>query len=237
MPNGTRSTATRTISCLRADRQAPWRRRGHGRPDAGHVARRSGPVPCCVASGCWSGCLARPRLLRRRTSTMFSTPPRRRTISAFGSGWSGTGPTRPARVSPPDGPHRLRSGELRRHRRLARRRSGQLDRGGRGVPRRHRFNGPAELKELLLTRYRDDFLRSLTEKMLTYALGRKLDYYDAPAVAEIVENLHRETTGFRRCGRHRPQRAVSLPGRVKRGERIEFWRPTCAAHRSRMARL
>jgi hypothetical protein len=59
-----------------------------------------------------------------------------------------------------------------------------------------RFHGPAELKEILLTQYRDDFLRCLTEKMLTYALGRKLDYYDAPAVAQIVEDLHRDDYRF-----------------------------------------
>ena len=32
--------------------------------------------------------------------------------------------------------------------------------------------------------------------MLTYALGRKLDYYDAPAVAQIVEDLHRDHYRF-----------------------------------------
>jgi hypothetical protein len=49
------------------------------------------------------------------------------------------------------------------------------------------FDGPAELKELLVTRYRDDFLYCLTERMLTYALGRKLEPTDTLAVAEIVD--------------------------------------------------
>jgi hypothetical protein len=43
-----------------------------------------------------------------------------------------------------------------------------------------------ELKDLLVGPRRDDFVRCLTEHMLTYALGRKLEYYDAAAVDEIA---------------------------------------------------
>ena len=32
----------------------------------------------------------------------------------------------------------------------------------------------------------DRFVRTLTEKLLTYALGRGLEYYDMPAVRRIV---------------------------------------------------
>ena len=31
----------------------------------------------------------------------------------------------------------------------------------------------------------DHFVSTLTEKLLTYALGRGLEYYDAPAIREI----------------------------------------------------
>jgi len=31
-------------------------------------------------------------------------------------------------------------------------------------------------------------VRTITEKMLTYALGRGLEYYDAPAVRQIARN-------------------------------------------------
>ena len=41
-----------------------------------------------------------------------------------------------------------------------------------------------------------DFLRALTEHMLTYALGRKLEYYDAPAVAEIVAHVEKNDYRF-----------------------------------------
>jgi mono/diheme cytochrome c family protein len=46
------------------------------------------------------------------------------------------------------------------------------------------FTGPVELRKVLLT-HADDFLTTLTEKLLTYALGRGLDSADAPAVRQI----------------------------------------------------
>ncbi len=45
-------------------------------------------------------------------------------------------------------------------------------------------NGPEGLKKVVLDR-RDDFVECLTAKMLTYALGRGLEYYDQPAVRAI----------------------------------------------------
>jgi hypothetical protein len=47
------------------------------------------------------------------------------------------------------------------------------------------FQGPAGLRGMLLDR-RDEFVTTLTEKLLTYALGRGIDYRDAPAVRAIV---------------------------------------------------
>lgn len=51
-----------------------------------------------------------------------------------------------------------------------------------------KFSGPVEMKSVLLAR-RDDFIRNLTEKMLAYALGRGLEYYDTPAVKKISSTL------------------------------------------------
>lgn len=56
------------------------------------------------------------------------------------------------------------------------------------------FNGPVELKKILLSR-RDDFVRNLIEKTLTYALGRGVEYYDAPVVKEIQKSMAAQ--GFR----------------------------------------
>jgi hypothetical protein len=47
------------------------------------------------------------------------------------------------------------------------------------------FSGAVELKDLLVHQRRDDFVRCLTEHLLTYALGRKVEYFDGPAIAEI----------------------------------------------------
>ncbi len=47
------------------------------------------------------------------------------------------------------------------------------------------FAGPAELLEILATRYDDRFLHAITTRMLTYALGRGLTPLDRPAIGEI----------------------------------------------------
>lgn len=57
------------------------------------------------------------------------------------------------------------------------------------------FTGPGELKKILLER-KTDFARCLTEKMLTYGLGRGLEDYDAPAVAAIVGELEKSDYRF-----------------------------------------
>jgi len=54
------------------------------------------------------------------------------------------------------------------------------------LPDGTKFNGPAELKKILLTGHRDEFVTTVTEKLLTYALGRGLEAYDAPAVRAIM---------------------------------------------------
>lgn len=49
------------------------------------------------------------------------------------------------------------------------------------------FSGPRELAEVIAGARRRDFHRCLAEKLLTYALGRGVEYFDAPAVDTIVE--------------------------------------------------
>ncbi len=51
------------------------------------------------------------------------------------------------------------------------------------------FDGPAELGQALLREpWRTEFVGTVTEKLLTYALGRGLDYYDAPVVRRIIRD-------------------------------------------------
>jgi len=56
------------------------------------------------------------------------------------------------------------------------------------------FEGPTGLRDLLLDRP-NDFVGTVTEKLMMYALGRGLEYYDAPTVRKIV----REAAGENYC--------------------------------------
>ena len=50
------------------------------------------------------------------------------------------------------------------------------------------FNGPAGLRKLLVNERRGEFVETIAEKLMTYALGRGLEYYDQPAVREVIRN-------------------------------------------------
>jgi uncharacterized protein DUF1592/uncharacterized protein DUF1588/uncharacterized protein DUF1585/uncharacterized protein DUF1595 len=53
------------------------------------------------------------------------------------------------------------------------------------LPDGNSFDGPVALRELLLTRH-DSFVSTVTHKLLTYALGRGVEYYDMPAIRQIT---------------------------------------------------
>ncbi len=55
-----------------------------------------------------------------------------------------------------------------------------------------KFADVRELAAVLATSRGDDFLRCLTEKLLVYALGRGLEYFDTPTTAKIVEQLKKD---------------------------------------------
>jgi hypothetical protein len=55
------------------------------------------------------------------------------------------------------------------------------------------FSGPAELRQVL-NGMLPEFSRTLTEKMLIYALGRGLERYDRRTILEITDKL--ETSGY-----------------------------------------
>lgn len=60
------------------------------------------------------------------------------------------------------------------------------------LPTGEEFTGPGELRKILLKTKKEDFVRCLAEKMLTYALGRGLEYYDKCAVDKIVEATRKD---------------------------------------------
>ncbi len=62
------------------------------------------------------------------------------------------------------------------------------------LPGGTRFDGPAGLRAVLYAQ-RDQFARNLSEKVLTYALGRGLESYDEPVIEEIRKDIARN--GYR----------------------------------------
>jgi hypothetical protein len=69
----------------------------------------------------------------------------------------------------------------------------KIDAGG-GLPDGSRFEGVAGLEKGLLDRP-EVFATTFAEKLLTYALGRGVEYYDGPAVRQIVRQA--KTKDFR----------------------------------------
>ncbi len=63
------------------------------------------------------------------------------------------------------------------------------------LPDGKKFNGPAELRGILKQR-EGDFCRCLTEKMLTYALGRGMERFDRCTIDEIARNLSKNQYRF-----------------------------------------
>jgi hypothetical protein len=55
------------------------------------------------------------------------------------------------------------------------------------LPDGTKFEGPSELRQILLGK-REQFVETVSGKLLTYALGRGVEYYDMPAVRKIVRD-------------------------------------------------
>ncbi len=53
------------------------------------------------------------------------------------------------------------------------------------------FSSVQQLKRILVEKHAKDFYRTLTEKMLTYAVGRGLDYSDVETVDQIVSRIEK----------------------------------------------
>jgi len=63
-----------------------------------------------------------------------------------------------------------------------------------GLPDGSKFEGVSGLQRALLSRP-EIFAGTFSEKLLTYALGRGVEYYDAPAVRRVVREAR--TSDFR----------------------------------------
>jgi len=78
-----------------------------------------------------------------------------------------------------------------------------------------KFEGPLELTRILSEEKREQYLRCLAEKMLTYALGRGVESHDRCAVREIVAALEKNDGKFSALVLAITQ---SAPFQMRRGE-------------------
>ena len=76
-----------------------------------------------------------------------------------------------------------------------------------------KFRGIEDLKSVLISR-KEEFTRAFVQHMLAYALGRKLDYYDAKTVREITALVTGDEYKFSRVVM---EIAKSYPFRHRRG--------------------
>ncbi|MHC4995629.1 MAG: DUF1592 domain-containing protein, partial [Planctomycetota bacterium] len=82
-----------------------------------------------------------------------------------------------------------------------------------------KFESPGQLARVLANERRQDFYRCLTEKMLTYAIGRGVEYYDAPAIDRVVLGLNASEGSLRALIRGV---AHSAPFQKRRGDGQRF---------------
>ncbi|WP_164976167.1 DUF1592 domain-containing protein [Oleiharenicola lentus] len=92
------------------------------------------------------------------------------------------------------------------------------------LPDGNKFDGPLELLGLLQERD-EDFVRCFTQKLLTFALGRGLEFYDRVAVDEI---LARTQAGDHRILDIVTEAVLSRPFRLTRGDPVHP--PLTATH-------
>jgi hypothetical protein len=83
------------------------------------------------------------------------------------------------------------------------------------LPDGRSFHGPGELKTILKAD-RGAFAECLSEKLLTYALGRGLERYDKPTVKQIARNVAAKNYRFSALV---SEIANSLPFQMRRGDR------------------
>jgi hypothetical protein len=76
-------------------------------------------------------------------------------------------------------------------------------------------NGPVDLRKALLADP-DQFVQTLTEKLMTFGLGRGIEHYDMPAVRKVVRQAAREDYKFSAIltaiAQSEPFRFSTIPG-------------------------
>ena len=194
-----------------ADRSESRRTAGAGQHSHGDLLSQPHVAWCSAGSGFWTTCWARRRRRRRRCSGSEAARPGRQPLT-MRERWSSTASNADLPVLPrAHGSDRLRAGELRWRGQVAGQRcAARRSMPPASCPAARNSSGPAGLKKLLVSNYRDQFDATVTEKLLTYALGRGLEYYDKPAVRSIMRQAARDNYRMSAADhRHRQEHAVS----------------------------
>ena len=56
------------------------------------------------------------------------------------------------------------------------------------MPDGSEFNGVTELKDYIMNRKKNEFIRNMSERLLSFALGRQLQYFDEAAIRKVVDS-------------------------------------------------
>ena len=79
------------------------------------------------------------------------------------------------------------------------------------LPDGTRFEGVAGLRAMMAGPRKEDFVRTFTEKLLAYALGRGIEYTDLPAIRKIArDSAPQDYRWSSHYSRDRQERAVQL---------------------------
>jgi hypothetical protein len=84
------------------------------------------------------------------------------------------------------------------------------------LPDGSKFDGPAGLRNVLL-KHPEDFAGVVADRMLTYALGRGLEYYDMPVIRKIVREAARDDY---RWSSFIVATVKSMPFQMRRSQRL-----------------
>ena len=98
-------------------------------------------------------------------------------------------------VPPGDRSARPRARELRRHRPVAHSRQRRAGRSDRRPLRRHQDDRARRPARALL-KHQDMFVLSFTERLMTYSLGRRVEYFDMPAIRKITRDAAKSDNRF-----------------------------------------
>ena len=65
------------------------------------------------------------------------------------------------------------------------------------MPDGKQFNGIVELKQYILKNKQKEFLKNMTERLLSFALGRELQYFDEPVIKRIMSETKKNNYSSR----------------------------------------